>query len=66
MEPKKKTWIVRLHVNMCAEHEVTVLTKATKEHLAIDKAIKECYRNGYFHAQSVSCKEVKRDKCSRN
>lgn len=58
-EAKKKLWLVRLEVNMDASHEVKVLVKATKEHLARQKAIKECYAQGYFYASPISCEVCK-------
>lgn len=33
-EKKKKVWICKVQVDLCAEHEVTGIVKATKPHIA--------------------------------
>ena len=55
---KKKTYIVKCMVNMCAEHEQTVIVKTTKPHLAAQKAEAELRNNGFFHAKAYSVEEM--------
>jgi hypothetical protein len=57
-DKKKKTYIVKCIVNMCANHEETVIVKATKPHLAAQKAEAELRNNGFFHARAYSCEEM--------
>ena len=57
-DPKKKCYIVRCQVNMDASREETVLVKATKPHIACQKAVGELIKQGFFHANVVSCKEA--------
>lgn len=57
-EKKKKSYIVKCTVDMCANHEETVIVKTTKPHLAGQKATAELRNAGYFHASVVSCKEL--------
>ena len=57
-EKKKKTYIVKCTVNMCANHEETVIVKETKPHLAAQKAAAELRNNGFFHARAFSVKEM--------
>lgn len=58
MTEKKKAYIVRCMVNMCAENEQTVIVKTTKPHLAAQKAEVELRNNGYWHAKAYSVKEI--------
>lgn len=55
---KKKCFMVKCIVNMDASHEETVLVKATKPHLACQKAEAECRNHGFFHAKAFSCVEL--------
>lgn len=57
-ESKKKVWMVKCTVDMCADQEMTVLVKTTKRHLAEQLAIKEICRNGHFHAKPFYCEEA--------
>ena len=57
-EKKKKTYIVKCEVDMCANHEETVIVKATKPHIAMQKAEAELRNNGYFHARAFYCTEI--------
>jgi hypothetical protein len=57
-EKKKKCYIVKCEVNMDASTEETVIVKATKPHLACQKATAELRNNGFFHASVRSCKEM--------
>lgn len=57
-EPKKKTWFVKCEVNMDASHYEVVLVKATKPHLARQKAEAELRNKGFFHARAFYCKEM--------
>ena len=57
-EKKKKAYIVKCVVNMCAEHVETVIVKTTKMHLACQIAAAELRDRGFFHASVVSCKEI--------
>ena len=57
-EPKKKCYIVKCEVNMNASHVETVLLKATKPHIACEKAVGALIKNGFFHAKVISCKEA--------
>lgn len=55
---KKKSYIVTLQVNLCAEHEVKVPVRATKKSLACRQAEKALLESGYFQAKAIDCKEV--------
>lgn len=54
----KKCYIVKCEVNMDASHVETVLVKTTKPHLARQKAEAELRNCGFFHAKTISCKEL--------
>lgn len=58
-EVKKKVYIVKCEVDMCAEHVETVIVKTTKPHLARQKAEAELRNNGHFHAKAFYCEEMK-------
>lgn len=58
MAEKQKAYIVKCMVNMCAEHEQTVIVKTTKPHLAAQKAEAELRNSGFFHAKAYSVKEM--------
>lgn len=45
---KTKSYIVTCEVDMCAEHEVDVPVRATKESLACKKAKEALLNSGYF------------------
>lgn len=57
-DTKKKAYIVKCNVNMCAENSQTVIVKTTKPHLAVQVAEAELRNNGYWHAKAYSCKEM--------
>ena len=58
-EKKKNVWICKVQVDLCAEHEVTVIVKTTKPHIARQLAESECYSKGFFQAKCISCEEMK-------
>jgi hypothetical protein len=57
-EKKKKTYFVKCTVDMCANEERSVIVKATKPRLAMQKAESECRNNGHFHARAFYCNEM--------
>ena len=57
-EKKKKTYLVDVEVDMCAEHHVNVTFVATNESIACRKATEECLKDGYFFAIPMSCKRI--------
>ena len=59
LKRRKKTYFVKCTVNMCANDERSVIVKATKPHLAMQKAEAECRNNGCFHAKAFYCNEMK-------
>lgn len=55
---KTKSYIVTCQVDMCAEHEVDVPVRATKESLACKKATEALLNKGHFFAIALRCNEV--------
>lgn len=55
---KKKGFIVKCTVNMDASKEETVIVKATKPHLACQKAEAALRNIGFFHVRAFSCTEL--------
>lgn len=57
-ETKKKAWLVKCEVNMDSNRNEVVVVKATKPHLASQKAEALLRDSGFFHARAYYCKEV--------
>jgi hypothetical protein len=57
-EKKKKTYFVKCTVDLDASREQSVIVKATKPHIAIQKAEAELRNNGHFHARAFYCNEI--------
>lgn len=57
-EKKKKSWLVTVQVNMCANHEIIVPVVATKSSIACMNAEEALKNKGYFHARATHFEEV--------
>ena len=53
-----KSWWVICQVDMCAEKEIKMIVKANTERKARSFAKNDLAKQGHFHINIISCKEM--------